>query len=174
MRLSTRARYALRMMLDVARNGGESEPVSLTDVARRTGLSRGYLEHLAQALRNARLIRGRAGRRGGYQLAEAPSQLTIGQIITATIGPVCIVDCIEDPVGCPRSDYCECRVVYSLINERIVEVLEEYTLADLLDPGWVMGHGAQRALPKDELEVIAAAGCSWDRGKDETQIKGVP
>ena len=107
-------------------------------------------------------------------MAEAPSELTIGQIVTATIGPMCIVDCLEDPAGCPRSEYCECRVVYSLINDRIVEVLEEYTLADLLDKDWLLGHGALRALPKNELEVIAAAGCSWDRREDESQVKGVP
>ena len=58
MRLSTRARYALRMMLDVARNGGDGDPVSLANVAERTGISRGYLEQLAMALRTARLVRG--------------------------------------------------------------------------------------------------------------------
>jgi Rrf2 family protein len=162
------------MMLDVARNGGEDVPVSLTETARRTGLSRGYLEHLAQALRNARLIRGRAGRYGGYQLAEATTSITVGQIIEATIGPVCIVDCVDDPEGCPRSDYCECRVVYNLINDRIDEVLQEFTLADLLDPKWLLRHGATRSLPISELETYPAAGCSWDRRGKEVHQKETP
>jgi Rrf2 family protein len=140
MKLSTRARYALRMMLDVARNGGEDTPVSLATVAERTDLSRGYLEQLAQALRNARLLRGISGRHGGYRLATPAADITLDRIIEASIGPICLVDCIEDPVGCPRSEFCECRVVYSLINRRIADVLREYTLADLLDPTWVRDH----------------------------------
>jgi Rrf2 family protein len=137
MRLTTRARYALRLMLDVARNGGDESPVSLASVSERTGISRGYLEQLALALRNSRLVRGVAGRHGGYRLSDVPSNITIGQIVESAIGPICLVDCLEDPMTCPRAEFCECRIVYSLINERISEVLREYTLADLLDPSWV-------------------------------------
>lgn len=137
MRLSTRARYALRMMLDVARHGSGAEPVSLAAVAERTGLSRGYLEQLAMALRNARLVRGVSGRHGGYKLTTAPSEITLGRIVEAAIGPIYLVDCLEDPSTCPRAEYCECRVVYALINRRISDVLEEYTLADLIDPRWL-------------------------------------
>lgn len=140
MRLTTRARYALRMMLDVARNGGEQRPVSLASVSERTGISRGYLEQLVLGLRNARLVRGVAGRYGGYRLADRPSNITVGQIIEATIGPIFLVDCVEDRTTCDRADYCECRVVYTLINERIAEVLREYTLAHLLDPSWISDH----------------------------------
>ena len=141
MRLSTRARYALRMMLDVARNGGEENPVSLAAVSERTGISRGYLEQLALALRNARLVRGVAGRYGGYKLSEPAAEITVGRIVESAIGPVCLVDCLEDPTTCPRAEWCECRIVYALINDRIAEVLQEYTLADLLDPSWVRTQG---------------------------------
>jgi Rrf2 family protein len=125
------------MMLDVAKNGGEEAPVSLATVSERTGISRGYLEQLALGLRNSRLVRGVAGRYGGYRLTTPASKITVGQIIEAAIGPICLVDCIEDPMTCPRADSCECRIVYAIINERIAEVLGEYTLADLLDPSWV-------------------------------------
>ena len=139
MRLSTRARYALRMMLDLARHGGLEKPVSLAAVAERTDISRGYLEQLAMALRNARLVRGVAGRYGGYRLTEPPERITVGQIVEAATGPVCVVDCVDDPMSCPRAEDCECRLVYGLVNERITEVLREYTLADLLDPSWATG-----------------------------------
>jgi Rrf2 family iron-sulfur cluster assembly transcriptional regulator len=129
------------MMLDVARHGGEETPVSLASVSERTGISHGYLEQVALALRGARLVRGIAGRHGGYKLAVSASDITIRQIIEATIGPVCVVDCIDEPDGCPRADYCECRVVYALINQRIGEVLEEFTLADLADPSWMRETG---------------------------------
>jgi Rrf2 family protein len=132
------------MMLDVARNGGSERPVSLASVAERTGISRGYLEQLVLGLRNARLVRGVAGRYGGYRLTERPSDITVGQIVEAAIGPIFLVDCLEDPATCNRADFCECRVVYSLINDGIAEVLREYTLADLLDPNWVSTHEVDR------------------------------
>lgn len=150
MRLTTRARYALRLMLDVARNGGDERPVSLASVAERTDISRGYLEQLALALRNARLLRGVAGRYGGYRLGSSPESITVGDIIEAAIGPICVVDCVDDPVSCPRAELCECRAVYTIINERIGEVLREYTLSDLLDPSWVdcaVDQGSSRRLP---------------------------
>lgn len=137
MRISTRGRYALRMMLDVARHGGEDSPVSLASVSERTGISHGYLEQVALALKSARLVRGVAGRHGGYKLARQAVDISIRQIIEATIGPVCVVDCIDEPEACLRADYCECRVVYALINQRIGEVLDEFTLGDLADPKWL-------------------------------------
>ena len=141
MRISTRARYALRMMLDIARNGGENAPVSLTSVAKRTDISKGYLEQVALSLRSASLLRGVYGRRGGYQLTAPVTEITIGRIFEALIGPTCFVDCIDDPASCPRSEYCECRVIYRLMNERVLEVLQGNTLANLLDPDWVSAHG---------------------------------
>ena len=69
MRISTRARYALRMMLDIARHDGENDPVSLTSVSERTHISKSYLEQVALSLRSASLLRGVSGRRGGYHLA---------------------------------------------------------------------------------------------------------
>ena len=78
MRVSTRARYALRLMLDVARNGVDNGPVSLSSVAKRTAISRGYLEQVALSLRSASLLRGVCGRRGGYRLAAAAEEITVG------------------------------------------------------------------------------------------------
>lgn len=136
MKLSTRARYALRMMLDIAHHDETGKPVSLATVAKRTGLSRGYLEQLALALRNASLVRGISGRYGGYRLSRSPSEISIGDIVEATIGPVNIVDCLADPDSCIRVSDCECRMVYALINQRIAEVLRSFNLADLLNPEW--------------------------------------
>jgi Rrf2 family protein len=141
MKISTRGRYALRMMLDVARNGGRDTPVSLASVAERSGISHGYLEQVAFALRSAGLVRGVAGRHGGYKLAAPAKEITIRQIIEATIGPICVVDCIDEPEACPRADYCECRIVYALINLRIGEVLDDFSLADLADPSWMKETG---------------------------------
>ena len=141
MRLSTRARYALRVMLDVARHGGGEIPVPLAAVATRTDLSHGYLEQLAMGLRRARLLRGVAGRKGGYRLAASTSDIKVGDVIEASIGPVCIVDCVGDPSICKRARRCETRALYCLVNRRITEALDALTLADLLDPAFVAQHG---------------------------------
>jgi Rrf2 family cysteine metabolism transcriptional repressor len=138
MRLSTRARYALRMMLYLAKNGGDHQPVSLATISQQTGISRGYLEQLAIALRSASLVRGVAGRYGGYRLARSPHEITIGTVIEATIGPMRLVECVEEPEVCNRSDNCECRAVYRLINQRIGEVLDEFTLADMARSDWTV------------------------------------
>jgi Rrf2 family protein len=143
MKLSTRGRYSLKMMVDVARNGGESEPVSLASISRRTKISHGYLEQLALTLRGAGLVRGVAGRRGGYRLTRPARDIRVRQIIEAALGPVCIVDCLEEPRSCPTAQDCECRAVFELINHCINEVLDEYSLADLADPDWQRSIGSR-------------------------------
>ena len=145
MRVSTRARYALRMMADVARNGGESEPVSLGAVAGRTEISRSYLEQVALSLRAGGLLRSVSGRNGGYVLTSPAAEITIGRIVETLIGPICLVRCIDDPACCTRSENCEFLVLYRLINNRIVEVLKDHTLADLIDPEWLRVHGGTPA-----------------------------
>jgi len=137
MRLSTRARYALHIVLDVARHEEEGKPVSLSSVAERCHLSRGYLEQIAISLKNAKLIRGMPGRKGGYHLSRPADQVRLGEVIEAMIGPVTIVECIDSPEDCTKSEGCQNRLVYSLLNRKIRDVLYGCTIADLLDPGFV-------------------------------------
>ena len=150
--LTTRARYALRLMLDVAKNGGPEELVSLATASERTGLSRGYLEQLVAGLRSAGLVNSTAGRHGGYRLAKPPREISVAQVIEASLGPICVVECVGHPETCERADDCECRVFYSVINRRLSAMLEEYSLADLLDPRWVESekHDALGVLPTVE------------------------
>lgn len=122
------------MMLDVARMGADGVPVSLAGVAERSHISHGYLEQLALPLRNARLLRGVCGKGGGYQLARPAERITVREIIEAVDGPLNVVQCVGDPASCIRSEYCECRPMYVLINRRVTDALEGFTLADLLAP----------------------------------------
>ena len=133
MKLSTRARYALRMMVAIARQSGDDAAVSLSDIAGKTHISRRYLEQLAIALKSASLVRGVAGKGGGYRLLQPARKITLGQIVEAAIGPINIVDCVLNPKACLESDYCECRWVYQTINDRIIGVLQELSLDDLVD-----------------------------------------
>ena len=132
MKLSTRARYGLHCMVAISR---ETEigtaPVSLEKVATRTGLSKKYLEQIAITLRSAHLIRGVSGRGGGYLLSRPSDEITLRQIVEATIGPSNIVDCVCDPEQCISADHCESRLIYLLINQSITGVLDQFRLADL-------------------------------------------
>ena len=100
MKLSTRARYALRAMVIIAREGKNGEPVKLVDVAARTEISHRYLEQVAISLKHAKLLKGISGKNGGHVLARAPKDIKIGEIIEAAIGKINVVDCVGDPESC--------------------------------------------------------------------------
>ncbi|UCH85649.1 MAG: Rrf2 family transcriptional regulator [Candidatus Latescibacterota bacterium] len=134
MKLSTRARYALRMMVVFARHtNGDRSVVSLNEVAKEAHVSRRYLEQLVIGLKNAALIRGKSGKGGGYLLAKPADEIPIRQIVESAIGPINIVECVEHPEGCLKADFCECRVLYDLINKRITSVMDSLMLSDLAD-----------------------------------------
>ena len=133
MKLRTRARYSLRMMMAIAKLSSDNGPVGLGEVSRHCGLSRRYLEQLVTSLRNAQLVRSLSGRGGGYALARSPDKIKLGDIITAAIGPIAVTECAVDPQTCISSEYCNCQGVWALINLRINQVLNEYSLADLMD-----------------------------------------
>lgn len=131
-KISTRARYALRMMMEIAREGQESY-VDLNTISECTKVSKKYLEQLATAMKTAGLIRGLAGPKGGYTLAIPATQIKIGQIVEAAIGPIAVVDCVLIPATCPTSPTCEAHLIWQLVNHKIKEALNEYTLGDLID-----------------------------------------
>lgn len=130
-RLSARARYAIRFMLELSLRADDPAPVPMSVVAKRASISKPYLDQLAMALRHANLIHGRAGRRGGYVLARPSSEILLRQIVEAVIGEVNVTDCVADPNSCARSEFCSCRLVWQEINTRIRSVLDDYTLEDI-------------------------------------------
>ena len=138
MKLSTRPRYAIRLMLDISRYSKQGEPVHLREIATRNNLSKGYLEQLVVSLKNAQLIRSFSGRGGGYLLVRPPEQITILEIVEATIGRINIVDCVSHPEECMNADYCECRTLWDILNNKITDVLAGYSLSDLLKRGGIL------------------------------------
>ncbi|MFH1809356.1 MAG: Rrf2 family transcriptional regulator [Pseudomonadota bacterium] len=133
MRLSTRARYALRMLLEIAKQAPDTT-VSLGTVSRNTDISRRYLDQLAIALKSAGLVVATSGRGGGYRLARPAEEINLGEIVEASIGPINIVECVGNPETCERHDGCMPREVYRLINSRITGVFRQLSLAELTDP----------------------------------------
>jgi Rrf2 family protein len=131
MKISTRARYALRLMIDLADHGGERMPVILRDVAERQQISKRYLEQLATSLKHANLVSTAQGRGGGYSLARPPDQIHIADVIAASIGQINVVQCVGEPESCGRSRSCPSRQMWDRVNESINDVFESVTLEDL-------------------------------------------
>lgn len=147
MKLGSRPRCALRMMWEISRLGGEYSPVSLALVSRRCHIPRNSLAPLALSLRNRGLLKGVRGARGGYRLGRPSRQIALGEIIEACAGPLNIVECVENAPACLRSDYCDCRLTYVLLNRRIKEVLNSVTLGEMQDPAWLPSRRTIRAAP---------------------------
>ncbi len=132
MRLSTKARYGTRALLDIALHGG-GRPVLLRDIARRQQISPLYLVHLIAPLITAGIMRSTRGARGGVWLAKAPREIKLSEVIELLEGPLTLVECIDDPKYCPRSDTCVTRDIWSELKKAINGVLESKTLQDLVE-----------------------------------------
>ncbi len=131
MKLSTRARYSLRLMIYLADHAELAKPIGLKEIAESQALSMRYLEQLVVPLKNANLIKSVAGKYGGYMLTRRPQDILIGEIIEASIGPIQIIDCLEPKFNCDFLDSCTSRRMWGLINTRITDVLYDYSLDDL-------------------------------------------
>ena len=130
MRLSTRARYGTRAMLDVALQGWEG-PVHLRDIARRQEISKKYLEHLVSRLEVAGLLRSIRGAGGGISLTRPPSEIKLSQIFQTLEGPIALVECVDNPQWCPRSSGCATRDIWMEMGHLLSDFLASQTLDDL-------------------------------------------
>jgi len=133
-RLSTRSRYGVRFMVDLALRGGENA-VYLKDIAREEGLSEKYLSLIAIPLKSAGLIVAQRGAKGGYRLARPASRITLKEIVEVLEKGVCIVECVGDPSTCSRSGHCPSRDLWAEITDRIASTLASVTLEDLARKG---------------------------------------
>jgi Rrf2 family protein len=120
-------------MLEVYRFSKDGRPIAISAIAERTGISSGYLEELVRPLKTARLLRGRRGPRGGYQLARDATEISVYQVIEASIGPIGVTDCVVDPNRCERAGYCECRLLFWMVSLELRDSLQNLTLADMSD-----------------------------------------
>ena len=118
MRVSTRGRYALRLMLDLAMNN-TGEPVRLKDVAKRQEISEKYLEQIISILNKAGFVKSVRGPAGGYSLKRKPEEYTVGMILRLTEGSLAPVDCVEDGTDCGRADQCVTVLLWKKLNDAI-------------------------------------------------------
>ena len=133
MKISTKGRYALRLMLDIAEyNTGE--PVSIKDIAKRQDISEKYLEQIISILNKAGFVRSIRGAQGGYVLRKDPKEYTVGMILRQTEGDLAPVACVGDEgFECDRERECVTVRVYKQLNDAINGVVDNITLEDMLE-----------------------------------------
>ena len=133
MKISTKGRYALRMMLDLAIHRSDGY-IALKDIAERQDISKKYLEQIVPLLNKADLLRTNRGYQGGYALSKNPDQYTVGEILRVTEGNLCPVSCLQYPVSeCPRAAECLTLPVWEGLYKAINNYLDSVTLQDMID-----------------------------------------
>ncbi len=131
MKLSTKGKYGVKAMVDLAINFGKS-PISIKNISMRQHISEYYLEQLFSQLRKAKLIKSVRGAQGGYILNKEPKEITVSDIFDVLEGPIEISDCIEGEV-CSNSSCCASRLLWEKLKESIDNVTKTMTLQDMID-----------------------------------------
>ncbi len=132
MKLSTRCRYGIHAMFDLAQNAGNG-PQTIRSIAERQLVPEQYLEQIIGVLRREGLVESVRGAQGGYMLAKAPGEISVGQLLRLLEGPVLIADCIIDEGACIRSGQCPSRLVWEQLSKCIDAVVDSITLQDMLE-----------------------------------------
>ena len=133
MKISTKGRYALRIMIDLARHD-EGSYIRLKDIAERQNITLKYMEQIMPLLTKAGYVRSYRGNNGGYMLARKPEEYTVGDILRTTEGSMAPIACIEDrPNRCPRCEECTTLPFWKGLWKVINEYTDRYTLADLME-----------------------------------------
>ena len=132
MKLSTRTRYGIRAILELAENYGKG-PLQLRAIAHSQEISAKYLEQLMALLKSAGFVRSIRGSKGGYILAKAPEQIKLSEVFNALEGHGITVGCVENKSYCARAADCVARQVWAEVQEAIMTILQSRTLQDLVD-----------------------------------------
>lgn len=144
MKLTTKVRYAVSAMCDLATNDGTGKPVQVKDIAARQNISVLYIEQLFNKLKRAKLIRSVRGPHGGYMLADKPSKINIGDIFRVVEGPIALVGCVDkgpSKMSCIMSSKCSTKPLWAKLSKLIGDLLDSTTLADLCLPAGKAGRG---------------------------------
>jgi Rrf2 family protein len=132
MKLSSRSRYGLRAILDLALEYGKG-PLQIRVIASREDISNKYLEQLMTILKTSGLVRSLRGPKGGYMLSRPPHEVKLDEVFTVLEGPLVMVECLQHTEFCPRCVECITRQVWSNVQDAILGVLGAISLQDLVD-----------------------------------------
>jgi Rrf2 family protein len=142
MKLSAKARYAVRILLDLAMHDGEG-PVRTADISERTGVSVRFIEQILKPLKKAGLAQSTRGAAGGYVLAAKPQDISLARVIRTIEGGLCLTQCCENPKTCHRAPTCRSHRAWVRVTQVMEAELEGITIKDL----------------QDDLPLDAAHGC---------------
>ncbi len=131
MKISTKGRYGLRTLMDIAVHQSQG-PVNLNDIAERQGISAKYLWQIVNLLKTAGFVRGTRGPKGGYILLRDPSEITLLDVIQILEGPVSLVECVDVPDYCTKVENCVAHSVWEEVSQAIRAALRKITLAEIL------------------------------------------
>ena len=131
MKLSTRGRYGIHAMYELARRYGDM-PVSISTIAEAQGISDAYLEQLISTLKKDGLVKSVRGSMGGYVLSRAPEEITVGDVLRSVEGGMDLVDCVTGDDACARSCDCPSRFVWKKISSGLNAIVDSITLEDML------------------------------------------
>ncbi len=132
MKISTKGRYGVRILLDLALHDADA-PRQLRDIAESQQISEKYISRLIIDLRRAGMVRSIRGAGGGFRIAKAPEELTLLDIVEVMEGPLSIVDCVRAPDECRRNETCATREIWSKLNTEIRDSMRKITLREILD-----------------------------------------
>ena len=132
MKLSTKGRYGLKAMFELALNYGE-EPVSIKYISEKQNISERYLEQIFSKLKKANLIKSIRGAQGGYFLSKPPEEISVGDILNVLEGPITISDCLKEDGNCSNAGKCVTRLVWKKMKNAIDEVVNTTFLRDMVD-----------------------------------------
>jgi Rrf2 family protein len=132
MKLSTRSRYGVRILVDLARNSNQG-PVQMGDISKRQDISVKYLEQLIRPLKQANMVNSVRGPKGGHLLTKKPEDITLGQIVRLFEGQSELVECISNPEKCSMSDDCQVRLAWEDATKVLYDKLDSTTIADLVE-----------------------------------------
>jgi Rrf2 family transcriptional regulator, cysteine metabolism repressor len=163
MRFSARGEYGVRVMVELARHEGGG-PVTLAHIADEEGMPLPFLEHIIADLRAAGLVAARRGRRGGYHLARAASEITMGEVVRVLEGGISPMICIPgdpgatDTIICAHQEYCTTRILWIRVRDSIIQALESTALADLVPGAAVPVAGGPRVVAAPLHPVLSGTG----------------
>ncbi len=157
MKLSTKGKYGVRAVYEIARHEGQG-PISIKEISERQGISFSYLEQILHKLGKAGLIESVRGPAGGYLLARKPAELTIGDIVRTLEGPIALTHCLEpgEEGDCYQAEDCVARMVWTKVGAKIEEALDSISFEDLLQ----QANQRETVLkPKKKLTAAGKGGC---------------
>jgi len=132
MKLSTRGRYGIHAMYELAANHGGA-PVSIKALSEKHNIPEAYLEQLIAVLRRDELVVSIRGAQGGYKLSRSPEEITVGDVLRSLEGGLKLIDCLEEEETCGKSCACPSRIVWKKLSDGLNQIVDSITLKDMVD-----------------------------------------